>query len=147
MARFLARLAEAAGLASRWRGDAAVLQLVCTGSRRMAELNRKFLAHEGPTDVLAFDLSAGAGVPGEPRTAGEVYVCPEVAAKAAGRYGTTPAHELLLYMAHGMLHLAGEDDHEPASRRRMRRLEKKILTEALAGRSAEDLVQVDPPPG
>ena len=85
MARFLARLAEAAGLASRWRGDAAVLQLVCTGSRRMAELNRKFLAHEGPTDVLAFDLSAGAGVPGEPRTAGEVYVCPEVAAKAAGR--------------------------------------------------------------
>ncbi len=65
--------------------------------------------------------------PAEPALAGVLIVCPAVAAKACRRYGTTPEDELLLYLVHGMLHLAGEDDLNPRAKRRMRRREAQIL--------------------
>jgi probable rRNA maturation factor len=70
--------------------------------------------------VLAFDLRGEA-------VAGEVYVCPAVAAEAAARFGTSLADECVLYAVHGMLHLAGFDDLDAASRRAMRRAEQRIL--------------------
>jgi rRNA maturation RNase YbeY len=35
--------------------------------------------------------------------------------------------EVLLYAVHGVLHLLGYDDGDPASRRRMRRKEREII--------------------
>ncbi len=144
MAAFLERLADESGLSGRFAGvEGAELRFVWVAERTMASMNRRFLAHEGPTDVLAFDLAPRlpALLPGEPRSVGEVYVCPAVAAKAARRYSTTPEWELLLYMVHGALHLAGEDDHTPHGRRRMRRLEKRLMAAALDGRKAEQMVE------
>ena len=139
-------MAEESGLAARFAGDvAAELRFVMISRARMAVMNGNFLQHQGATDVLAFDLAGNAAfsVPGEAVVAGEVYVCPEVAADVAGKFGNTPEDELLLYMVHGVLHLTGEDDHEPAGRRRMRRLEKRVLFRALSGMTAGELVCVD----
>lgn len=144
---FLERLAGQAGLSRRFAGQAgAELRFVWVTEAAIASMNRRFLAHEGPTDVLAFDLSSPlpASLPGESRTVGEIYVCPAVAARAARKYSTTPEQELLLYMAHGVLHLAGEDDHTPQGRRRMRRLEKRLLAAALDGLAAEQLATLAP---
>lgn len=92
----------------------------------MVRLNAQFLGHRGRTDVLAFGLggeACGAG----PAVVGEIYVCPAVASAAAVRYGTSLSHECVLYAVHGMLHLAGFDDAEPAARRAMRRAERRVL--------------------
>ena len=85
------------------------------------------LGHEGPTDVIAFDLAEEAPVPGSPRLVGEIYVCLDVAVEVGARLGTGAAHELVLYCVHGMLHLAGLDDHGTADTKRMRAAERRIM--------------------
>ena len=63
----------------------------------------------------------------------EVYVCPDVAVEYSAKFGTTPSRELVLYLVHGMLHLAGEDDLEEEARLSMRKAENRVMT-ALAER-------------
>ena len=61
------------------------------------------------TDVLAFDLAG----PGPGRLWGEVIVSAETAARQPRRLGVPLALELDLLVVHGLLHLAGYDDHDP----------------------------------
>ena len=69
------------------------------------DLNRRFLQHDYPTDVLSFLLESR-----ETGIEGEVIVSAETAQNAAGDWNWPAANELLLYVAHGMLHLVGYDD-------------------------------------
>lgn len=113
-------------------GEDAEVRVIWASPARMARLNRQFLGHEGATDVLSFRLAADTPRPperGGRRLAGELYVCPAVASRAASCYTTTPERELVLYVLHGFLHLAGEEDGAPGPRRRMRRLERRILAQ------------------
>ncbi|MBN2451910.1 MAG: rRNA maturation RNase YbeY [Lentisphaeria bacterium] len=104
--------------------------MILLDREHMARLNREFLGREEATDVLAFDLRGGTGPDtGEPETAAEIYICPEVAENVRGRYGTTLGEECVLYAVHGMLHLSGGDDHAPGPRRAMRRAEDRLLGE------------------
>ena len=80
----------------------------------------------GATDVItqAYD----AIPPEEPGLFGELFVNTDQALRAAPkRRGWSPAKELLLYIAHGMDHLSGADDHAPADYARMRRRELSWL--------------------
>lgn len=86
------------------------------------ELNRRFLKHDYPTDVLSFLLSDNAdGIEGE------LVVSAETAARAAAEYDWPAMHELTLYVVHGMLHLAGFDDQTSDQRRQMREKECRHL--------------------
>jgi probable rRNA maturation factor len=60
-----------------------------------------------------------------------VIVSVETAARQARRLGVPLAAELDLLVVHGLLHLAGYDDHEPRRARRMHERARQIL----AGRS------------
>ena len=119
------RAARAAGLP-----EETDLSLVFLPDRAMAELNESSLNHQGPTDVICFDLRAS-----EPRmpkgeefdTDVEIYVCPDVARREAEKRALPYAREVVLYVVHGLLHAAGEDDLVPAKKRRMRRREKQLL--------------------
>ncbi len=115
------------------------LQLIILGEKAMAELNEGFLGHSGSTYVITFDLRGGVVCPEEPPLAGEIYVCVTVAEQAAVTYGTTCSRELILYMVHGMLHLTGLDDLEPAAAAEMRRGEKRVM-DALAARFDLDAI-------
>lgn len=95
----------------------------------MARLNESFLGHAGSTDVITFDHRAA---PGEPPH-GELFICLEDAAAFAAQFGTTWPEELARYVVHGVLHLLGHDDRDPAARRRMKRMENRLVR-ALAGR-------------
>jgi probable rRNA maturation factor len=95
--------------------------------RRIRALNARYLGIRRATDVLAFDLTG----PGPARLWGEVVVSAETAARQARRLGVPLAAELDLLVVHGLLHLAGYDDHEPRRARRMHRRAREIL----AGRS------------
>ena len=85
-------------------------------------MHRAIMGIAGATDVItqAYD----AIPPEEPGLFGELFVNTDQALRAAPkRRGWSPAKELLLYIAHGMDHLSGADDHSPADYARMRRRE------------------------
>jgi probable rRNA maturation factor len=90
----------------------------------MHDLNRRYLEHDYPTDVLSFplerDLSAGVLV-------GEIVVSIDTAQSNADDYQWPLEHELLLYVIHGCLHLIGYDDHDVDDQQRMRQAESRVL--------------------
>lgn len=87
-----------------------------------AETHAAINGVEGPTDVTTQGYDA---MPPEPEGIyGELYVNVDQAVRVAPkRKGWSAAKELLLYVAHGMDHLSGADDHDPADYVRMRRRE------------------------
>ena len=97
------------------------LSVVFLGTRGMSQLHRDFLGDTSLTDVITF--------PGDPEEnlAGEICVCPPVAAKQAAEFETTFSDELNLYIIHGWLHLAGLDDTNDEARQEMRAAEKETL--------------------
>jgi probable rRNA maturation factor len=64
-------------------------------------------------------------IPGEPGgLIGELFINVERAVRVAPRRADWSAdRELALYLAHGLDHLTGADDHAPEERARMRRRE------------------------
>lgn len=85
-------------------------------------LNRQFLNRDQATDVLSFVLERSPG-----RLEGEVIVSAETAFWTAPRFGWSAEDELLLYLIHGTLHLAGYLDATPRQRAQMRQRERAHL--------------------
>ena len=108
-------------------GDCPAVSVVFLSAEQMAEVNMETLGHEGPTDVISFDLR-DPELPLEEDSPGiELYICPEVAEKEAEKRQLPYSREVTLYIVHGFLHMAGEDDLNPVAKRRMRRAEKRVL--------------------
>ena len=101
------------------------------GAREMARVNQQFLEHAGSTDVITFSYAE----PGEARLHGEIFICVSEAVAQAAEWGTTWPAEVVRYLVHGVLHLRGFDDLEPAKRRVMKREENRLV-ERLARRFA-----------
>jgi probable rRNA maturation factor len=132
-----------ARVGGRFLGDIArsVLERVAAGRDgslgiyllRRAEivrLNETFLRHAGPTDVIAFDYLEGSrGAKGQERLHGEIFICIEEAMKQARRFGASWPDEVVRCMIDGVLHLSGYDDTRSAKRRRMKRMENRLLKE------------------
>ncbi len=85
----------------------------------MRRVNRTFLRHDYDTDVLAFPLDGSL--------IGEVVVSTDFAVKEARRRRLPALEELSRYVVHGILHLAGFDDHRPADKARMWKRQEKYL--------------------
>lgn len=104
----------------------------------MANLHHEYLGVHAVTDVLAFDLGCDRA---SGWLDGEIVLCADVAQRqAAHRGGTLHAAraELALYLAHGVLHLAGYRDHRRADFRRMHAREDELLQELGLGRVFAD---------
>ena len=120
----LRRTAESA-LSALGRADRDVHVTIVNDSA-IRRLNARYLRRRKTTDVLAFDLAA----PGPSPLMGEVVVCADTARRQARCVGVSVALELDLLVVHGLLHLAGWDDHEPRGARLMHEREREILAEA-----------------
>jgi len=81
----------------------------------IADLHRRYLHEDGPTDVLSFPLDDEAGEDGL-RTLGDVVIAPAVAAR---NNPDDPGSELRLLLVHGILHLLGHDHMEQTDRTTM----------------------------
>ena len=86
-------------------------------------LNKRYLNHDEPTDVLSFPLSE----PNAHRLAGELVIGAEVAREQAESRGHDLQAELALYVIHGLLHLCGHDDQTEAGAAMMRERERQYL--------------------
>ncbi|MEM7228068.1 MAG: rRNA maturation RNase YbeY [Planctomycetota bacterium] len=96
------------------------VQLVDDGA--MTELHREHCDLDSTTDVLTFPMSG----PDEPIDV-EIAICVDEAHRQAADRGHTVEQELLLYVLHGLLHVAGHDDHDEAAYQRMHAEEDRIL--------------------
>ena len=86
-------------------------------------LNKQYLDHDEPTDVLSFPLSD----PSAKKLTGELVLGVEVAREQAVQRGHDVQLELALYVIHGLLHLCGYDDKSPAREQEMRQRERHYL--------------------
>jgi probable rRNA maturation factor len=109
----------------------------------ITELNREFMGHEGPTDVLSFPLDgvADAGTSGltpplaqtvpdlddQPLLLGDVVVCPSVAERQAPEHAGSYDDEVALLVVHGLLHLLGHDHAADDDREAMQARERALL--------------------
>jgi len=93
----------------------AELSISLVTEEEIAELHRRYLREEGPTDVLSFPLDEEAGEDGV-RILGDVVIAPAVAAR---NNPDDPGSELRLLLVHGILHLLGHDHTEQADRASM----------------------------
>ena len=88
-----------------------------TNDRELQRLNKSFLGHDYPTDVLSFPAASPAG------ELGEMAISIERAAAQAAAFRHSLLNESRILMLHGVLHLIGFD-HE-RDRGRMAREERK----------------------
>ncbi len=88
------------------------------------EINRQYLQHDYPTDVLSFVLEDR-----EPYLEGELVVSADTASRSASEFDWPAESELLLYVIHGALHLVGYRDKQPEENAEMRSAEASILRE------------------
>jgi probable rRNA maturation factor len=100
----------------------AAISLAVVDDLAIHELNRRFLAHDYPTDVLSFVLDQR-----DAHLEGEVVLSADTAAAAAAECGWPAGDEQLLYVIHGMLHLVGYDDKTDADAATMRAAEARQL--------------------
>jgi probable rRNA maturation factor len=101
-------------------------------SREMARLNRKYLRHAGTTDVISFDLTDPRAEV-NPGITVQLIVNAELAVKQAARRSHGPQRELLLYIAHGLLHAMDYDDRAPAEAEKMHARQEQLLDAFLDG--------------
>ena len=101
----------------------AVLTLAFVTDEHIHRLNRQFLQHDEPTDVLTFPYSS----PSAARLEGEVVISYETAQREAQERGHPLDAELGLYVIHGCLHLCGYDDTTTPSAAAMRGRERHYL--------------------
>lgn len=104
------------------------LAIHLVSTRKMTQINEDFLKHDGPTDVITFNLREMLALPeSTTELAGEIYICVRVAENQASEFSTTWQEELVRYVVHGVLHLTGHDDLVPEKRRAMKREENRLL--------------------
>ena len=93
-------------------------------AEEMARVNGTFLGHEGSTDVITFDNSEPGS---EGALMGELFISVDDAIGYAKTFRTTWESEVVRYIVHGVLHLRGYDDLQPALRRVMKREENRLV--------------------
>ena len=98
------------------------ISLAIVDDATIHDVNRRFLNHNEPTDVVTFVLEEAPG-----SIEGELVLGADVAARTAKDLNVAPGDELLLYAIHGALHLVGYDDLSPEPRVEMRAQERKYL--------------------
>lgn len=98
------------------------VSVALVGDRRIRSLNRDYLGHDQPTDILAFPADSG-----DPTSLGELVIGWLQVRRQAREYGMLPQAELELVLVHGLLHLVGWDDRTPAERARMNRTAAAFL--------------------
>lgn len=102
--------------------SSAAISLVVVDDPTIHELNRQYLDHDWPTDVLSFVLEET-----DDHVEGEVIISADTAAQSAEEIGCSAAAEQMLYVIHGVLHLVGFRDKSAADAEEMRAAEAKFL--------------------
>lgn len=107
------------------------LGVALVSDRVIRALNRVYLRHDHPTDVLAFPSSDGTHPRSERarRYLGDVVISVDRARVQARAAGHPLRTEIALLAVHGTLHLFGYEDHRRREASRMARRQRMLLAE------------------
>jgi len=100
--------------------EAADICIILLNDDKIHEMNREFLQHDYPTDVITFPLE-------QTPLEGEIYISIDTAAEQAKEYKVSITKELMRLAVHGTLHLIGYDDSTDEERARMSDLETRYI--------------------
>ncbi|MDA9101125.1 rRNA maturation RNase YbeY [Omnitrophica bacterium] len=109
------------------------ITLFFVADRGIRRLNRRYLKHDRPTDVIAFSHLEGAKIACAPAAGrpvpylGDVVISLQTAARMAKQLGYSFEREVTLYLCHGILHLMGYDDKTRKGSEKMKRKQEQIL--------------------
>lgn len=104
---------------TRERLRAGELSIAFVDRASMRRINRRFLRHDFDTDVLSFPM--------EPPLVGQLIISTGYAKREAKRRDLPVLEEIARYVVHGILHLAGYDDHAPADKAKMWKRQESYL--------------------
>ena len=85
----------------------AELSLLLVDDARIQDLNRRYLNHDKPTNVLAFPMREGEFSTLHPHLLGDLVISVETAKRQSNRFGLDEMEMVILLMVHGVLHLIG----------------------------------------
>ncbi|NWK54334.1 rRNA maturation RNase YbeY [Verrucomicrobiaceae bacterium N1E253] len=80
----------------------------------IASVHEQFMSIPGATDVITFEH-------------GEIHVGVETAVRQASEFSNDVDREIMLYIIHGLLHLAGHLDAKPDDQDRMNQIQEQLL--------------------
>jgi len=104
------------------------LSVVLADDEFVADLNQRWRAKQGATNVLSFpvgqDIAHGQG---EPRFIGDIVLASGVVIRQAGDAGKPLATHLSHLVVHGVLHLLGYDHQDDESAGRMQAIETAAM--------------------
>ena len=86
------------------------------------EVNKQYLQHDYFTDIITFDYSEGNKI------SGDLFISLDTVKSNSEQFGTDYYEELERVIIHGILHLCGFKDKEPAEEARMREEENKAIS-------------------
>ncbi len=98
----------------------ATLEVALVDDETSGRVHMDFMQIPGATDVITFHH-------------GEIVIGAEVALRQAAEYGEPLGREILRYFVHGLLHLAGHEDHEDDGRQSMEAAQERIVAKLWDG--------------
>ena len=93
-----------------------LVEISIVDDETIAQVHGEFLNDPTPTDAITFPY-------------GEILVSCDTAATYARAHGLTPQEELFRYMVHGLVHLHGYLDYEPADRESLFAVQEPLVRE------------------
>lgn len=87
----------------------------------IVEINKEYLSHDYPTDIITFDNSTPEAI------SGELFISIDTVKENAKRFDTDFESELHRVIIHGVLHLLGYKDKNDAEQAEMTRKEDFYL--------------------
>lgn len=89
---------------------------------RIKNINSEYLDHNFTTDIITFNYSGS-----NTELDGEIFISVDDARENAKKFKVKLSEELTRLVIHGILHLAGYDDHKKNDKIKMKQLENKLL--------------------
>lgn len=108
-------------IAVKYEKRIANLNVIFCSDNELLEINEQFLSHTYYTDIITFDYSVDS------KLIGELYISLDSVEANANRFHSSKYNELYRVIAHGLLHMCGENDHLGLEKDSMRQAECSAL--------------------
>jgi rRNA maturation RNase YbeY len=100
------------------------LSVVLQSDSELLQLNQTSLGHDWYTDIITFEIERTVD-----SLEAELYLSVDRARDNARKAKITTERELVHLVIHGILHLAGYDDHDPGAKKLMKQRERFYLAQ------------------
>ena len=120
----------------------AELSLLFTDDEHIAELNRRYLNRNGPTNVLAFPMTDATEPELHTSMLGDIVISLDAAMRDAQELGQSFEGTVDRLLIHGLLHLLGYE-HEGSAQEAQRMEEETERLLGMTARSGAQISEVD----